>query len=189
MSSITDIHGKTYELRLTAPMIRRIKNHAGVNITHLDGDPLSVLANDPELFIDVLWILCRSQFQADPNATDPDGELLRADEQFGESLPHDILDQASAALLEAIIDFFPAGKRSSLRSLAETLERKRELATQAMLQRIQTEEFDQKVVDAAVSAGMQALEARLAQAFTGTEKSARSSGPPISVSYSTDGMP
>ncbi len=174
MSSFHGLDGNEYKLRLTVPLLRRIKRHAGVDLGKLETDPLNKLANDPELFVDCLWLFCESQFQPDANARDK-----RPDEQFAEILPDNILDVGSTALLDAIIDFFPAGKRCALRSLAETLEKKRNLATEKLMERLQTEEIDDKVVDAAVNAGLEHLTNYLNQAATNTSNTE----PPISVSY------
>lgn len=171
MSTITDERGREYDLRLTVGKIRKVRERLGVNLTHLENDPLGSLANDPEAFFECLWLLCRDQFTADENAVDGDGDPIPAPVQFAESFGPDALDAASSALLEAIIAFFPHGKRSHLRSLAKTLETKREKAMTAMIQEFESEEVSEKIVTKSVRESRAALEQFLNEDFTNTRPS------------------
>jgi len=108
MQTFNDSRGRTWELSVNVNTIKRVKQMADVDLMGLVSDHASVerLIADPCLLVDVLYVLCKPQADA-AGVTDV---------EFGESLGGDALDDATTALLEDFCDFFPARKRSILRT-------------------------------------------------------------------------
>jgi hypothetical protein len=136
MSGFTDAAGRKWELRLDAPLIKRIKSLCGITLTDLKADPFLELAVDPVKLVDVIW-LCVEKQAHDAGVTDTN---------FGENLGITIRD-ATAALEDAVIDFFPPTMQSSLRSL---LSKNRRIQTQTMQQTI--DQLDEREVTDLISA-------------------------------------
>lgn len=129
MSGFTDAAGRNWEIKLDAPLVKRIKALCGLTLTDLKADPFLELAVDPVKLVDVLWLCCETQAQA----------VGVTDVNFGENLGEQIAD-ATAALECAVIDFFPPGMQSSLRSL---LEKNRRIQTRTMERTIENLDEDE----------------------------------------------
>lgn len=106
MAGFKDATGRAWELKLDAPLVKRIKSMCGITLTDLKADPFLELAIDPVKLVDVLY-LCVERQAIDAGVSDV---------QFGEGLGESIAE-ATAALEAAVVDFFPATMRSSLQSL------------------------------------------------------------------------
>lgn len=100
MQSFRDSQGRLWDLSVTVAAVRRVKALTGVDLYALLEDgfgPLADLLSDPCKLADVLYAVCRPAAE----------ERQVTDEQFGEALAGDVLDAASEALVQAVIDFFP----------------------------------------------------------------------------------
>jgi hypothetical protein len=117
----TDARGRSWPLTINVNTVRRVKAACGVDLLSLvnlsaEGvtcDLLDRLAGDPCLLVDVLFELVR------PSADD----LHVSPEAFAEALDGDALEGATVALLEAVIDFFPAAKRKALKAMLDASRR------------------------------------------------------------------
>jgi len=108
MACFTDSEGRQWGLRVDVSALRRVKSRLGINLVDVvGGETLSRLANDPVLLVDVLFVLVEPQAQS--RGVDA--------EAFGAAITGDVLDEATAALLEALADFFPSRKAAVLRRL------------------------------------------------------------------------
>jgi len=116
MKSFTDNKGRTWTLEVTVATVKRVRGLCKVDlnsIVELDknnrpsAELLERLSSDPVLLVDVLYAVCKPQ--AD--------KLGITDEDFGEAMAGDAIEQATTALLEEIIDFFPAAKRLVMRKI------------------------------------------------------------------------
>ena len=105
MPSFKDTNGREWSVRLDGPTIRDVRKSCDVDLAD-NGQFHERLAQDICLLVDVLWEVCKRHA--------PDGYT---DRQFGEAINGDILERASAALLEAALDFFPPKKRSLVSAL------------------------------------------------------------------------
>lgn len=111
----TDSRGRSWPVTININTVRRVKSACGIDLLNLvtlsaDGvatDLLDRLACDTYLLVDVLFELVR------PEAT---ANGITA-EDFAEALDGDALEDATNALLEAVIDFFPGAKRRALRAM------------------------------------------------------------------------
>ena len=105
MKTFTDTADRVWTVQLNVDAIRRVKALAGVNLLEAaEGKLLQTLAGDPVLLCDVLYAVLKPEVDA-KSVTDAD---------FGKALAGDAIDQATAALLEALVDFFPLGRRKVL---------------------------------------------------------------------------
>lgn len=107
MRSFNDNKGRTWTVEVTVASIKRVKAMVGVFLPAvLDDDAalLKRLGSDVVLVCDVLYVLVKPQADA----------AGVSDEKFGESLAGDAIGSATAALMEALIDFFPDARRRGL---------------------------------------------------------------------------
>lgn len=108
MAGTFDATGKggaklTFELRLTVGLAARIKKALAVDLNKLLDEPktfTSMLFAEPETLVRLLWMFCADQAAA-KNITEED---------FGELFDGDVLEAAVAAVMEAVVDFFPKAR-------------------------------------------------------------------------------
>ena len=130
MTTFKDRTGQDWSIELDSPLLKRIKDRCGVLLTDLRVDALELLACDPVLLVDVLYLLCEAE---------ADKRGLNA-EQFGKLLNGEAIDQATAALGDAVSGFFPSGKRSSLQSLRQKNRRANEKAAEIAMDSLEDPE-------------------------------------------------
>ena len=110
MKTFIDNAGRTWSISVNVSSVKRVKDMLQVNLLEIvNGELITRLYEDPELLCNVIYVLCRPQAEAQ-NITD---------EQFGESMGGDAIDNATAALLEDLVDFFPQARRTTLRKAQE----------------------------------------------------------------------
>ena len=102
MKTFKDKNGVVWELEVTVGVVKRVRAVLKIDLAKLDETLYLRLSEDPVLLVDLLWVICEKQAQ---------GRTI-TDEQFGESLAGDAIEEATTALLEAIADFFPGPRRS-----------------------------------------------------------------------------
>lgn len=157
-ASFKDQREKTWTLILNGPLLRDIKEQLGVNLVALEADPFNVLSSDPVKLVDCLFMVCEEQAKAS-------GITSR---EFGISLPPD-LDGPIEALREAVINFFPSGKRSVVRSALEASEKASNKAMEILVQKVSSDKTLERVTNGMVAMGEKALEEMLtSQDFTST---------------------
>ena len=118
MKAFTDAKGRSWEIELNIRQMKRVRDILGVDLvnviqTNKDGsvatDTIDRVANDPILLCDILWVLCEQQAKADGVT----------DEDFGSSLAGDSIDEATAAFLDELVDFFPGARRLFLKKAVD----------------------------------------------------------------------
>lgn len=118
MRTFRDSTGRMWSVALNVHEMRRIRAALGidlVNVISLDSkggvkvDLIDRIANDPCLLADILWVVCEAEAKAE-GITDAD---------FGARLAGDPIDDATRALLDELVDFFPGAKRLFLRKAVE----------------------------------------------------------------------
>jgi len=119
MKTFTDTAGRTWTVAVHVDSIKRVKSLLDVNLLDaVEGKLLEKLVADPVLLCDILYCLCKPQ--ADAQGV--------SDEDFGRAMAGDAIEQATAAMLEELVDFFPSRRRALLtkavgkfRTLQETV--------------------------------------------------------------------
>jgi hypothetical protein len=144
MKSFTDNKGRTWTLEVTVATVKRVRALCRVDlnsIVELDknnkpsAELLERLSSDPVLLVDVLYAICKPQ--AD--------KLGVSDEDFGEAMAGDVIEHATTALLEEVIDFFPEAKRLVMRKILSA-SRKFSEAARRKLEAELNGEFESRVV-------------------------------------------
>ncbi len=109
MQKFVDRAGRIWIVDIDNTTLRRVKTLTGVHLLEaIDGDLITRLSTDP-LLGDVLFAICKPQ---------ADQQQI-TDEAFGEGLAGNSIDDATGALLEALINYFPESRRRLLRKAAE----------------------------------------------------------------------
>jgi hypothetical protein len=121
MATFQDTSGRVWHVRITVDTLRRAKS-LGFDLPELGagGPLLARLSSDPIALADLLWLVCQEQ-AATAMITDTD---------FGRLLAGDVIDQATEALLEGMVEFLPESRRRLL-NLARAKLRETETATLA----------------------------------------------------------
>jgi len=105
MKTFSDNTGRSWMLTVNVGAVKRVKALIGVDLLEaVEGKLIERLASDPVLLCDVVYALCKPQ--AD--------QLNVSDEDFGRSMAGDAIDNATSAMLEELVDFFPHRRRALL---------------------------------------------------------------------------
>jgi hypothetical protein len=106
MKTFTDNLERPWHVVVNVDTIKRVRSLLDVDLMDvLKGGLIERLTNDPVLLADVLYAVCK-----------PAADASRVtDEEFGKALGGDAITLATNALMEALTDFFPSGKRELIR--------------------------------------------------------------------------
>ena len=145
MKTFTDNMGRTWTLVVNVATIKRVRALCGVDLNSIveveDGKPsaklLERLSGDPVLLVDVLYAVCRPECE----------QKGVSDEDFGAAMAGDAVEQATDALLDEIVDFFPAAKRKAFQRILSASRRFGEAARR----RLEATLADGRFEDALVS--------------------------------------
>lgn len=110
MATFRDGNGREWHINVTVADVKRVKEQTGLLLTSLVEDklmPLATLVSDPVKLVDTVWVLIEPQAKA----------AGLTDEQFGQSLSGDSVDQMANAFMEALTDFFPKRQSAMLKTL------------------------------------------------------------------------
>jgi hypothetical protein len=114
MPSFRDSSGKTWEVRVDVAAVKRVLDLAQVDLRVIEsGKTLAELALDPIKLVDTLYAVVKPQVDA----------AGLSDEQFAALFAGDVLEQAATALIDGILDFFPASQRPALAKLRAAIDR------------------------------------------------------------------
>lgn len=113
MKTFKDSAGRDWSVTVDFGALLRVRDATGVDLLKIHEDNFSVLnriSTDLLLLIQILALLCESQFQ---------GKGLTRD-QFCAAMAGDSIEQAHRALIDDLIDFFPdARKRAWMKKVVE----------------------------------------------------------------------
>jgi len=105
MKTFKDNAGRTWQVAMNVTAAKRVRSVLGVDLLQFgseSGKPedhlFTRLHTDPCFLVDVLYVVCLTEAEAKGVS----------DEQFGEAMAGDAIDQATQALLEEIVDFCPS---------------------------------------------------------------------------------
>ena len=153
MSTFSDNQQRQWTLQLDAPMIEAVREvYPQINLADTEGKTIQLLADDPCLLANTLWLLCKQE------------ALTRgvSDVDFGRAIIGDVFDDAAEALCQAILFFSPKLKRSLLEAV---IKKQREVETQgtaAAMRKINDPALAKRIVDS-IEADM---DAKIEQALT-----------------------
>ena len=163
MHTFADTQGRTWTVIINVDVIRRVRSLLSINLLEaIEGRLLERLITDPVLLCDILFVVIQPEAIA----------KVVSDEDFGRSLGGDVLDLATTALLEELVDFFPSAKRTVFRKALIKLKQLETLAIETATQRLESSELEERM-KAAIS-GTQV-------ASTSGNSSGSSPGSPVSI--------
>ncbi len=138
MQKFVDRKSNVWVVEIDTSTIRRVKAVTGVNLLEcVEGDLIERLSSDVLLLVDVLYAII--QPQADQQQI--------TDEQFGEGLAGDVITDATTALLEAMVAFFPEPRRRLLKSAAAKYAAVQTKAIEMVQARLDSPELEKQLID------------------------------------------
>jgi hypothetical protein len=134
MKTFTDNAGRVWTVTINVNAIKRVRGLLDVNLLEvIEGTLLEKLIRDPILLCDVVYAVCK-----------PEADTLKVtDEQFGQAMAGDAIDQATKALLEELADFsWSPQTRANFRKILETTWRMIDKAEKLIAARIDSGEIE-----------------------------------------------
>jgi len=136
MKTFNDNAGRTWTVAINVECIKRVKTLLSVNLLDaIEGKLIEQLVSDPVLLCDVIYAICKPE--ADTKEI--------SDEEFGRAMAGDAIDNATTALLEELVDFFPSGKRQVLAKALAKLKTFQTKAVLAASKRLDDPRLDQQL--------------------------------------------
>ena len=145
MKSFTDNMGRTWTLVVNVAAIKRVRALCGVDLNAIvevdknntpTAELLERLSTDPVLLVDVLYAVCKPEC---------DRKNI-SDEDFGAAMAGDAIEQATSALLDEVVDFFPTAKRTALQKILNATRRFETLAKKRLETLLANGQFEEKLV-------------------------------------------
>ena len=145
MKSFTDNAGRIWTVAVNVAAIKRVRAICDVDlnaIVEMDekNNPstklLEKLATDPVLLVDVLYAVCKNEADAQSIT----------DEDFGRAMAGDVIDHATAALLDEIVNFFPEAKRQAFQKILSATRRFEKIAREKLESLISDGRFEEELV-------------------------------------------
>lgn len=136
MASFEDSTGRKWEVLVNVSVIKRVRSLLDVDLMDaVQGQLLERLESDPVLLCDVLYAVCKPEADA-RDVTD---------EQFGQAMGGDAIENATAALLEELTLFFPSRRRRLMKKALQKLEELQEIACEAAEARLESGELEESL--------------------------------------------
>lgn len=136
MRTFNDNAGRTWTVAINVECIKRVKTLLSVNLLDaIEGKLIEQLVSDPILLCDVIFAICKPE--ADTKEI--------SDEEFGRAMAGDAIDNATTALLEELVDFFPSGKRQVLAKALAKLKTFQSKVVETASKRLDDPRLDQQL--------------------------------------------
>lgn len=114
MKTFTDSNGREWVFTIDVAAIKRMRDIAGVDIlsnSNAENSAFLQMAENPVMLVDAIYAVCKKEVEA--RGMDQ--------ETFSAGITGDVIESATSALLDAIIDFFPTARRNVLKTALEKL--------------------------------------------------------------------
>ena len=115
MGIFKDSKGNTWDVAVNVGSVRQVKDALGFDLMDVVSQNSAVLTNlyeDPMTLVDTLYVLCKNQ--ADARGV--------SDMEFGTAFNGDAIQEATRALIEGLLDFFPPRRREILKKMIAKME-------------------------------------------------------------------
>ena len=167
MKTFTDNAARAWTIQVNVDALKRVKSLLEVDLMEaVDGKLLQRMLDEPILLCDIIYALCKPQADA----------AGVKDEDFGRAMAGDAIDNATQALLEELVDFFPQRRRALLTKVLDKLKKLDSLALATVTDRIEKIDLD-KVMSNAVAQLDNDLSALLAGKPSGPAPASSASTP------------
>ena len=153
MQQFKDTLGRPWLVQVTVGIISDVRAALAVDVVDVGGEIFQRLQSDPILLCNVLYLVCKEQADADGIS----------DVDFGRAMGGDAIDDATDALLEALINFFPRQRREAIRAAWMRTRTLDALAADRITARMATGGGLEEIVTQQVDAFMDATLANLAK--------------------------
>ena len=167
MKTFTDNAARAWTIQVNVDALKRVKSLLDVDLMEaVDGKLLQRMLDEPILLCDIIYAMCKPQADA----------ASVTDEDFGRAMAGDAIDNATQALLEELVDFFPQRRRALLTKVLDKLKKLDSLALATVTDRIEKIDLD-KVMSSAVAQLDNDLSALLAGKPSGPAPASSASTP------------
>ena len=151
MKTFKDNAGRTWQIAMNVTAAQRVRSMLDVDLLQLGGEAekpedhlFTRLHSDPCFLVDVLYVVCKPEADA----------AGVTDEQFGEAMAGDAIDQATKALLEEIVDFSPSPRdRARARRVLEKATEMIDKAQDVLDAKTTDEKLESQMADALATLG------------------------------------
>lgn len=138
MKKFIDSKGRPWVVEVHVATIKRVKTLAGINLLEVvEGELVERLSSDPILLCDVLYSVCKPQ-------ADREGV---SDEDFGTGLAGEAISEATKALIEALVDFFPEPRRRLLQKAAAKFHQVQTKAFQMIETKLESTNIESQILE------------------------------------------
>ncbi len=136
MPKFTDAEGRSWTISVNVNKIKRVREECdGLDLLAVADSVVEKLTSDPVMLCDVLFVLCEKQAESAGVTS----------EQFGEALAGDAIEQATAAFVEGLIDFFPLHRRAAFRKAVEKIKELQARQTDLAMAWLDSPELEQQL--------------------------------------------
>ena len=137
MAKFKDADGREWAVRVDVTGVRHVRE-IDVDLGDISkaADNMLLFANDPCILCNVLFVLCEDQAKA----------RNVSDEDFGRLLAGDVIYEATVALEEATINFFPPQKRSLLQRLRKKVDLIQEKGADLVAAKLDDPDLETKIL-------------------------------------------
>jgi len=133
-----DTEAREWTVKITVSTVKRVRDLIGVDLMDtVKAELIQEMHRDPVLLASVIFAVCKPQ-------ADERGLTV---EQFDDAMGGDVVQDASNAFFEALIDFFPAPRRGLLKQIMEKIKALEALAIEAAGAKLNSGEFEKAVTD------------------------------------------
>jgi hypothetical protein len=136
MKTFKDNAGRNWAVSVNIATVKRVKSLLEVDLLEaVEGKLVDRLIIDPILLCDIVYVICKSE---------ADSQNI-SDEQFGQAMAGDAIEQATEALLQELVEFFPESKRPALRKALGKFQQLQAKAMEFTLRYLDNPEIDRKM--------------------------------------------
>ena len=149
MKTFTDNAGRTWTIAVNITTILRVKGVLSINLVDvIEGKLVERFLSDPVLLCNVIFVLCQPEAE----------EKGICDEDFGLAMAGDAIDQATAGLLDELVDFSPSPKtraylRRVLKATQQAIDKAQDLIDAKLTKKLESGELDRIIEQAVQTAG------------------------------------
>lgn len=137
MQKYIDCLGRVWVVTIDVATIKRVRSLTGVNLLEIvEGELIERLSNDPVLLCDVLYAVLEPQAKTQ-NVSE---------EAFGQGLAGNAIADATTALLQGLIDFFPEPKSRLLGKAASKYQQVQSRAMEWIEERLENPALEKELL-------------------------------------------
>ena len=96
------------------------------------------------MLCNILYVICKAQAE----------ERKITDEQFGERMGGDAIEQATNCFIEELIDFFPSAKRGAFRKMMTKAQEMQKVGIDYIMKELDNPELEKQLMEKMQSSGI-----------------------------------